>query len=615
MLMDFNVYGSTLTGNVGHKALGQNEISEGKIENNKISFYVRTFLMNRYTVAEWEGTIIGDKIHFTSLINGTTLNFIARKVEVDEESQEKKVQLLPTEDPSGNWIMKLDIEEYMLAFKASGTSFIGVIKISPQNETILIPDGKIRGDTISFSVSKQIGPRHFLIPWVGKVAGNEIHFEGGPFNQFENVIAKKVEAAGNSEDRVPIKLFRNEEIKKKKVYKKYKKLRKKDSEYDAAMVFFDQYQYHLAMPRLEQLYTRLPKDAVLLYRLGVCLIMESIHPDGKEMRARARGLLENAKKRGLESEMLEYYLEVIPEDGGESDCFSKREEIEKTLTEAEINFALRDFQNCIGLYAKTMEMDPTNYEAVLYIGDSYYADGQYIEAIEWFERATKVDPDKETAWRYWGDCLINLGKKDESRVKIIDALIAEPYNRLSWSGVYNLIELIKRESKRSDFGHITPDIQRPQRLEVSEKIVVAEKISDDSNDDNEKYPPDGTDAWSYYYDVVSEWRSGKFKEKYPDEEEYRHTLEEEMESLELVAAKVNEDIIKGRVKSDDLNPGIKTLLELQASGLLEPYILFNLADNGIIKDYSSYRESNRDKLEQYLDRFEVPKEKGDDLKI
>lgn len=598
ILMDFKVDGSTLTGTVGPKDMSRNDILEGKIENDMISFHVMPQMMNRRVKTVWDGTIVGDKIRFTVQFPTNTFNFIAKKAEVDEKGTIKEeVQLPPTVDPSGTWILNEDGKEYVMSFKSVGMSLTGVIRISPPGRTLIIPDAKISGDTISFSLMKRIGPNQFRIHWVGKIVGEEIHFEGVPFNKFERVIANKIKSnqSQGDEDKVTIKLLRDEEIKNSKISEKYKELRKKDSEYDAAMGFFDKYQYHLALPLLEQIYTRLPKEAVLLHRLGVCLIMQSIYPpesqERKAMRAHARGLLEKSKKQGMENELLEYYLEVIPEDGGDDDGFSKHKEVDESLIQAEKIFALRDFQTSLLLYARTMEIDPTNYKAVLYVGDSYFANGQYKDAIEWFEQATKVNPDKETAWRFWGDCLIRLDKKNEGRSKFIDALIAEPYNPLSWNGVRNFINSNKLELK-------TPDIQRPQRLEASGELLVAEKNIGDS---------DGTEAWSYYNDVAREWRSNKFHEKFPDEKEYRHTLDEEKEALEQVAEKVNEDIKKGLLKSNDLNPGILLLLELHASGLLEPYILFRLADREIIKEYPTYRKSNRDKLKQYLDRFEVPK--------
>jgi hypothetical protein len=48
------------------------------------------------------------------------------------------------------------------------------------------------------------------------------------------------------------------------------------------------------------------------------------------------------------------------------------------------------------------------------------------------------------------------------------------------------------------------------------------------------------------------------------------------------------------------------LLKLYDAGVIEPYVLFSLGDIGIAQDYAAYRESNRSKLENYMDHFVVP---------
>jgi hypothetical protein len=49
-----------------------------------------------------------------------------------------------------------------------------------------------------------------------------------------------------------------------------------------------------------------------------------------------------------------------------------------------------------------------------------------------------------------------------------------------------------------------------------------------------------------------------------------------------------------------LDPALLTLVELRDQGLLEPYVLFARADEGIVKDYPAYRDAHGDKLRLYL---------------
>ncbi|PYS37996.1 MAG: hypothetical protein DMF71_17540, partial [Acidobacteria bacterium] len=48
-----------------------------------------------------------------------------------------------------------------------------------------------------------------------------------------------------------------------------------------------------------------------------------------------------------------------------------------------------------------------------------------------------------------------------------------------------------------------------------------------------------------------------------------------------------------------LTPSLENLVKLSNAGLLEAYLLFVRPDNGIARDYESYRAANRDKLRRY----------------
>ena len=54
------------------------------------------------------------------------------------------------------------------------------------------------------------------------------------------------------------------------------------------------------------------------------------------------------------------------------------------------------------------------------------------------------------------------------------------------------------------------------------------------------------------------------------------------------------------------NPVASLLLKLHEAGVIEPYVLFSLGDDGIAKDYKAYRAKNRAKLEEYMDKFVIP---------
>ncbi len=395
-----------------------------------------------------------------------------------------------------------------------------------------------------------------------------------------------------------------QEDKKLEMQRSMEKLRKMDPEYDEAMKLFSRHRHFEAQPLLEKLAARYPTDPVSKECLGISLIMTNVTVQDasarKSQRARGRKLLIQARELGLEGELNTYYISTIPEDGGEDTVFSNHKEANDAMKEGEAAFARHDYKTAIAAYTKAMMADPNLYPAVLFIGDSYFADKKYDTAIEWFERATRVNFNIETAYRYWGDALMAMGKRDEARTKFVEAIVAEPYNRRSWVG-------LQQWAKSSQVELTVPDIKAPKRPEVSAEKEGATRIEVDAGIMSPEAEKNGTGAWMMYQISAGVWPATLFKEKFPNEKQYRHSLVEETELLSDVAKNVEKDIEKGKLETDKLDSGIAMLLKLYKAKMLEPFILLTRADKGLAQDYPGYRATNREKLRQFLDEYVAPK--------
>jgi hypothetical protein len=100
------------------------------------------------------------------------------------------------------------------------------------------------------------------------------------------------------------------------------------------------------------------------------------------------------------------------------------------------------------------------------------------------------------------------------------------------------------------------------------------------------------------------------KKHFPQEKEYRHSLDEETDAL-TTAAKVclelaESDAKKGKSSSRPDDPDLLLLLRLHQAKMIQPYVLLSAADAGITQDYDGYRTMNRTTLEKYLSEFVVP---------
>jgi tetratricopeptide (TPR) repeat protein len=373
------------------------------------------------------------------------------------------------------------------------------------------------------------------------------------------------------------------------------------SERQRALELYDQNRLVEARPILEHLAAEQPDDQVVLERYGITLVAcASSLTDGDErkaLRIRARSVLLRAKELGDNSDLLRVMLEGLPEDGSQPP-FSSRKEADDIMHIAEGAFAAGDMDKAREGYLQALVLDPSLYEAALFAGDTLFRQKRYEAAGQWFSTAIQIKADTETAYRYWGDALGAAGRMDEARAKYIDAVIAEPYSNRPRTALaqwaqrnrvqFRVLQLAPGSSLKIEDGKTTITID-PRTLKKDG-------------------PDDGSSAWMLYAITRAAWASGKFKQEYPNETAYRHSLKEELDALATVATAAGERRKEGAANEAgvELRPDLAELVRIHRAGFLEPYILLFRPDEGIVKDYGAYRAVNRDKLRRYLDEFVVP---------
>ena len=364
-----------------------------------------------------------------------------------------------------------------------------------------------------------------------------------------------------------------------------------------------------ALPLLEKVALSYPNDPMVLSRLGFALYASSIDEKDaakrEQIRKRARDILLKSQAAGDNSNLTKITLDSLSGPDTSQVPLSNIKAAEASIREGESAFMRGDMDKAIAAYQKAFELDPNLYDAALYAGDAEFKKAyqsqdppfrnQHFDAAGvWFAKAIAINPDRETAYRYWGDALDAQGKTDEARDKFVEAIVAMPYDRRPYVGLTQWAE-----RHQMQLGH--PRIDVPANVNSSKPGEVNITVDDSALKGSAE---DGSAAWIMYGMVRALWvnkkdgsRSEDFAKAYPNETTYRHSLAEEAAAFRAVATSVQEQMKNQKVKK--LTPDLDNLMMVHNKGLLEPYILFVKPDRGIAEDYVPYRKANRAKLKQY----------------
>ena len=341
-----------------------------------------------------------------------------------------------------------------------------------------------------------------------------------------------------------------------------------------AMRLWDEGKYLEALPLLQGLAASNPADRVVQERLGFALFQRSATlPDAdarKKDRAAAHAAFAQAKQLGMTDAVIDAMLKAIPEDGGSDLVFAENKVVDEAIHRGEGAFAARDFLTAILAYQEALAFDPSQYDAALFTGDAYYQLKQVDSAFAWYGRATAINPDRETAWRYWSDVLKRENRLDEARDKAIEAVIAEPFNRLSRQGLVNWAQTAK-------VPVALPLVNLPPKDTLARRSAAA----------------------LAYDSVRKSWQGGPgqrsvaFAARYPAEPTYRHSLAEEVDAFGA-ASRVADTTVSGA-----------NLRTLATAGMLEAFIFFARADQGISRDYRAYAREHHDVLRRFWLEFVI----------
>ena len=208
------------------------------------------------------------------------------------------------------------------------------------------------------------------------------------------------------------------------------------AERSQAVALFRENKHLEAVPLFEDLAKRNPEDAGVLEGLGACLIDKSATIADQDFaakeRVRARTLLLKAQQLGDNSNLVQTLLQVTPENGVVTygDSVPERRCVPGKQHLRSVTF-LRPSRTTPRYLNSSLRIIPRLFLSGILISQTE----EFDLAGEWYERTVKIDPNRETAYRYHADMLTKNGDAEGARTKAIQAVVAEPYNPITWRGL------------------------------------------------------------------------------------------------------------------------------------------------------------------------------------
>jgi len=366
-----------------------------------------------------------------------------------------------------------------------------------------------------------------------------------------------------------------------------------DEEAKQAEALYQSSQLLSALPLYEDLHAQRPGNALYTEFLAMAWVAKGgAAGSPEEARAdnqHALNLFKEIQAAGKKSDLTQIMIEKLTAGlAAQPQPAGTLPQWRQVFDQAEILFNKGDLKGSVDLYRKSWEENPQFYSAPLFAGDAEYKLGHYDEAGVWFARAIAVNPDAETAHRYWADCLAKAGKPEEARRQYIEAFIADPYQKAP------RLELISW-ARKNQMPYVAPTITLPAAPTTSKdgkiNIIMAPPQPGD------KLAP----AWLAYSMQGALWQGDKFKKAFPNEKQYRHTLMEEVDSLKLLLTVIGEL----KIAESDYTPTIRSLMALDKDGMLECWVLLDNPDNGTAQDYVAFRATHRDLLRAYIMKYDL----------
>jgi tetratricopeptide (TPR) repeat protein len=243
----------------------------------------------------------------------------------------------------------------------------------------------------------------------------------------------------------------------------------------------------------------------------------------------------------------------------------------KNFNKAETCFAQQDYTNAAKYYNKALKTDPDYYKAYLYLGDSYYQNGEFEEAEDIFQECADTFPCLLEPIKYYYDAVYHQKDYKKAYDIALRALFVCPD-----------IGMLEK------FDRVCSDLGMKFKQHWMSRTNLPNKPSG-NNSEIETAP------WKYY------------REAYDLVREYVDTVTGILRPNSVTKARYLEEYCWSYMLEKTDKSKFEFARKMKDKGMLDCYVLFSLFHVDLYDQYTDLVKNNSAKLKKYIEEELIEK--------
>lgn len=220
-------------------------------------------------------------------------------------------------------------------------------------------------------------------------------------------------------------------------------------------------------------------------------------------------------------------------------------------------------------YKAAWKEDTTYYKAALYVGDAYFRDKDYEQALPWYQRAVRMQPNRLEARKYLTDVFMKLHRWKEAYDACLDGIVVYPD-----VGMFVKLKDICEEMDKKFDQHWMARFYLPNMVSVEDQAAIPKE------------------PWSFYrkakYDVINDCDKNGI-------------IDGKEGSLRFLEVYSWDYMLKKASGGSELSFAEK----MKNEGYLDCYAFVSMYHVSFHKQYREFARSNAERIKKYIDTYLV----------